>query len=363
MSEVDTARALGPLAAHLAGVVAASTRQKLPLDEVYRAAVAFDRSLASAVGARAELAGALHELEAAGVVVLPRGAAHFDRRSAPPLPAWIRRSQLARRAAAPPPARVWPSVLQAAAAIARRPEEIAVLDAVAGFLRRGGAQRISVPTRERSLELFDDEKRLDALIGSRLFTSGALTLSLLRCHPVPMPFAAQWIPGAAAPSGPLPGEVLLLVAENHHTYASLLEAARRHAADGGRGLHVGYGGGQQFCSAVAAVTLLQPAPTRIVYFGDLDRRGLEIPATASATARAAGLPPVTPALPLYAALLRHGHPARAAAVPADVAAATAAWLGPHADAAAVVLTGGHRLAQEAVGLELLLAHPEWLAAA
>ncbi|WP_346622896.1 hypothetical protein [Blastococcus montanus] len=224
-----------------------------------------------------------------------------------------------------------------------------------------------MPLRERSLELFGDEKRLDALMAGRLFASGGLTLQLLRCHLVPMPFAAQCVPGAT------PAEVELLVAENHHTYASLLEATRVHAVAGGPARWVGYGGGRQFCSAVASVPLLQPAPARIQYFGDLDLRGLEIPAAASATlyddiesrgpATRAGLPPVDPAMPLYEALLAHGHRAAATAVPSRAAAAAAAWPGPLADTAAGVLTSGQRMAQEAVGLEKLLLHPGWLAAA
>lgn len=238
------------------------------------------------------------------------------------------------------PARVWPTALQAAAAIARRDEEFAVLEVAADFLRRGGATRISVPIRERSLELFDDEKRLDALLGTRLFAPGALSTALLRCHPVPMPFAAQWVPGATGSPAP-EDTVTLLVAENHHTYASLLKATRVHAAAGGPGRHVGYGAGSQFCSAVASTTLLRPTPTRIVYFGDLDRRGLEIPATASATARAVGLPPVALALPLYAALLAHGHRAEAAPVTEASATAAAAWFGPlAADAAAILRRAG-----------------------
>ncbi|MBB3084192.1 hypothetical protein [Geodermatophilus sabuli] len=346
--------ALSPLAAHLSAVVVAHRRQTVDLDVLYRAAVDFDRSLATSVTGRQELLDALIELDRGDIAALPRGREHFDRRSTPPLPQWVRRPSAGRRTAPEGRTRVWPSALQPAAAMARRPDEFTVLDVVAEFLRRGGADRISVPVRERSLELFGDEKRLDTLLASRLFTSHALTLELLRCHPVPMPFAAQWVPGAPT------GEVTLLVAENHHTYASLLEATRAHAAAGGSARWVGYGGGQQFCSSVASVPLLVPVPTRIQYFGDLDLRGLEIPTMASATATAAGLPPVQPVMRLYTALLAHGRKAPAIAVAESAAGAAAAWLGPLAGDAAAVLTGGHRLAQEAVGLELLLEHPEWL---
>src|SRR5437899_12470544 len=104
---------------------------------------------------------------------------------------------------------------------------------------------------------------------ARLFTSGALTMELLRCHLVPIPFVSQWVPGSPDPQG-----TALLIAENHHTYASLLEVSRQYAAEGGPGRHVGYGTGSQFPSAVLTVPLLVPKPERVVYFGDVDLKGL-----------------------------------------------------------------------------------------
>ena len=41
-----------------------------------------------------------------------------------------------------------------------------------------------VPARERSLEVFGDEKALDRLAGAALFGPGRLTLALLRCRRV-----------------------------------------------------------------------------------------------------------------------------------------------------------------------------------
>jgi hypothetical protein len=111
---------------------------------------------------------------------------------------------------------------------------------------------------------------------------------------------------------------------------------------------------------VTSLTLLRPTPTRIRYFGDLDLRGLEIPARAAAAAVAAGLPSVLPAAALYEALFTHGRPAETAPVTATAAATAAAWLGALAGPATALLAEGRRMAQEAIGLELLLQHPEWL---
>jgi hypothetical protein len=170
------------------------------------------------------------------------------------------------------------------------------------------------------------------------------------CHAVPIPFVSQWVPGPPDPRG-----TALLIAEHHHTYASLLEFTREC---GGSGRHVGYGTGGRFPSAVLSVPLLDPPPERIVYFGDRDLKGLQIPAAAHVSSQQAGLPAVVPAFPLYELLLKSPYRRPAEAVPADNAAEVAGWLGPLADQARQALTAGHRLPQEAIGYELLTAHPE-----
>jgi hypothetical protein len=296
---------LSPLARRLAAHVADATRQKIEIESLYAAAVAFDRSLATVPAARQEIRRALDEIVTAGLVLFPRSPREFDTRDEPPLPLWVRR----------PPR----------------------------------ASRPSVPARERSLNLFGDEKRLDRLASTRLFTSGALTLDLLRCHTVPIPFVSQWVPGTMDPRG-----TALLIAENHHTYTSLLNVTRRRAAAGGPGRHVGYGTGGQFASAVLCVPLLDPLPDRIVYFGDVDVKGLQIPSAADSAARQAGLPAVVPANSLYELLFELGCERPATAVQPAAAEVLAAWLGPVlAVRGQHALVRGVRLPQEAVGYEQL----------
>lgn len=339
---------MGPLAHHLADQIAAAPRQKINLEALYDAAVAFDRSLATAPTARGDIRSALDELVVVGLVVFPSSPQFFDTRDAPILPMWVRRPSRERVIRETVSSRVWPVALEPAGRVARKPGEIAVLEMVASFLRDGGATRPSVPVRERSLELFGDEKKLDALTATRLFTSGALTLDLLRCHSVPIPFVSQWVPGISDPRG-----TALLIAENHHTYVSLLEVTRRRAAVGGLGRHVGYGTGGQFPSAVLSVPLLSPIPERIVYFGDVDLKGLQIPVSANAAAASSGLPSVVPALPLYELLFELQRERPASPVAPKHAANVAGWLGPFADRAAAVLVAGVRLPQEAVGYDVL----------
>ncbi|WP_306372020.1 Wadjet anti-phage system protein JetD domain-containing protein [Nocardia sp. CC216A] len=343
------------MARALADHMARASRQKVDIEELYSAAVAFDRSLATVPTARDEIRSALDELAAAGLVVLPSGAKHFDARDTPALPKWVRRPPRERVVRETKARRIWPAALEAAGRIATRDDEIRVLELVTAFLRDGGADRPSVPQRERSLELFGDEKRIDGLLSTRLFRSGALTLELLRCHSVPIPFVSQWVSGTRDPQG-----TALLIAENHHTYASLLEVTRVHAAAGGPARHVGYGTGGQFPSAVLSVSLLSPKPDRILYFGDIDLKGLQIPTAAHIAATRAGLPAVAPALPLYELLFEFRCTRPTAPIAAATAAEVAAWLGPLSVRARDLLVGGLRLPQEAVGYELLTAHPSVL---
>lgn len=215
-----------------------------------------------------------------------------------------------------------------------------------------------LPSRERSLELFgrpgpdgaavrrEPEKRLDRLARTRLFTLGILDHALLRAEPVPVPFATTWVPGSGS------GPPVCVVAENHHTWVSLVRAARA-AADRHAGVHAGWGAGTQFGGTVPAVALLVPAVPAVHYFGDLDGRGLAIPTTAARVAVAAGLPPVRPALGLYRRLLATGVRETGVPPPADPVR-LAGWLGPElAGAAAELLAAGVRLAQEAVSSDVL----------
>ena len=157
------------------------------------------------------------------------------------------------------------------------PTEFDILACVDAFLRDSGSNRPLVPHRERSLEVFGNEKRLDALMRTRLFTSGALTLDLLRCFQVPLPLTAQYVgqPG----SNPQ-----LLIVENHATYASVLTAARERIAEGAAGFGVGYGAGNQLPKAIGGAAQMDPPPAAIWYFGDLDVEGLRIAADAAAAA-------------------------------------------------------------------------------
>jgi hypothetical protein len=169
--------------------------------------------LASTAGARAKLRELLDLLQLDGRIQLPRGKAGWDRSSLPPLPLWVRLAH----EDVPAPERVdlreipWAPELRFLAGT-RAGVPLECLQKLQEFFAEGGRNREPVPLKERSLQIFGDEKRLDALIqSSSLFQPGRLTLDQLRCFLVVEPLA--WERGPT-PDGPV------LVIENSATWYS-----------------------------------------------------------------------------------------------------------------------------------------------
>lgn len=340
--------ALSPLAAAVANRLDAWRRSRLPLDELVRIACEIEPSLAVSVERRPTIANIADELAVAGHVELPaRGS--WDRTGEPPLPKFVRLDRTRK-----PSTRVdghtiaWHPDLHWAAGLRLSEDQVDVLLAVQGFLRDGGAQRV-VPIRERSLQLLGDEKRLETLLGGPLFATGRLTLEELGCRVVRPPFVFHQLSNAPT----------LLVVENHTTYDTLLGQLAADSELPGCG-DVGvlaYGAGRQFEASVTYVAELPVTIERVLYFGDIDDPGLEIAMNANRRAIELGLPPVQPAGDLYRLLTHVGRTAPwERPVSRSRAQGLAAWLPADLRASTVqLLVAGQRLAQEAVGVDVLAA--------
>jgi hypothetical protein len=213
------------------------------------------------------------------------------------------------------------------------------------FFIRGGQAKPVVPIKERSLQIFGDEKRLDALLVTTLFRSGRMTLDLLRCELIGEPLGWRRGPAAAAAQP-------ILVIENAATWHSYC----RWNAECGRFSAVVYGKGFQSATCIhyiADVFAELGGTRRVVYFGDIDPPGLQIPFQASAYAQAHGLPPVEPHLWSYRQLLDVGQGKETDwdGEPADPFCAD--WLGELAEPVRRLFARGKRLAQEHIGWEFL----------
>ena len=322
--------------------VVAGRRRRLSIDDCFEAFYELSALNVDAPDKRVRLAELLARCEAAGVVEL---SASRDR-GTPPLPRSIQRTGAEPRTRATATLDwPWRAELAWASELALTAGEFEVLKAVQEFLRGGGPARPSLGHRERSLELFGDEKELDRLVRTRLFADGRLSLALLRCRWAPPPLAMQRV-------GPGP---IALVLENADTWHSCLATLRRDSPVG----VVAYGGGHAFIASVASLVEVRGIGA-IHYAGDLDAAGLAIPIAADSTRLIHRLPPILPAASLWRLLLQRGRRAPAVPVQPEVTAELVGWL--PADLrlhAGDVLIGGHRMAQEAVTAELLSANPGW----
>ena len=207
---------------------------------------------------------ALQSLAGDGVLTLP-GPDSWERVGQPILPKWVTLVRKSSSAPARDFARV-PWVPELGFWTELKSSQLEVAFVINEYLLRHRNSLFLVPIKERSLEIFGDEKRLDIMRSSNTLFSGRLPLEALGAFVVPPPLPYR---PAAASGKPV------LVVENHNSYWSFGEwnqSARRYAA-------VVYGAGEAFRSSGAALgeVLREVGGTGAVYLGDLDPKGVSIP--------------------------------------------------------------------------------------
>jgi len=319
-----------------------SALKRVPLDEVKRAYYGLYPEMLNSPDRQARLLEALRELEALGRLSLPAPGS-WERLGSPPLPKWVALTRENARAEAPdysdvawaPELGFWPEL---------KAVQLADAKAINTFLLRRRGPLLPVPIKERSLEIFGDEKKLDALRQSStsLFL-GRLPLSTIGAFIVPLPLPYRL---ADAPGKPV------LVVENHNSYWSFGEwnqTARRYSA-------VVYGAGAAFRSTGLALgqVLQEVQGVGAEYLGDLDPKGVEIPLEFNRCGGPEGVQ-VRPALEYYAWLLDCGVTREKPECTSSVAAGSAQrWLGEELGARLASLwEQGRWTPQEALGFEQL----------
>ena len=232
------------------------------------------------------LLDALRTLEREGVAELPKRG--WDTSGSPALPrtATIRDASPEQYLWMP---HAWLPAL-AFAADERHPVRRADLQAINGFLVSArGRESIAVPTRERSLQVFGDEKRLDDLRkGELALFEGRVTLDDLHCYPVAPP-----LPHDLSPTR-VPGRPILVL-ENYHSYDSFCRWNREAALYAA----VAYGGGNAFRQGAGNLDDLfdHAQAAGAMYLGDLDPAGVRMLIGVNARRRAEGRPSALPTLP------------------------------------------------------------------
>ncbi|MGW3102834.1 hypothetical protein [Streptomyces sp. NPDC001100] len=222
-----------------------------------------------------------------------------------------------------------------------------LLLAVNDWLRRtDGGKTPVVSIAERAYELLLDEKAFDTNPprgGSTLWSPGRLTFELLRCERLPTPLVWEPVTSEIGQSG------AVVCVENHATFRTLLRVLRARTAPPWTAVAWVQGRNTAPLESLAAL----PFPvTRLDYLGDLDAAGLQIAATACATAERAGIP-AGPAERLWAMLVT--RPSRPARPTSDAKARElVAWLpAPVRDQAYGLLVTGQAVPQEALRFDVL----------
>lgn len=329
----------------LVEVTGAGRGRRVPLKDLWAAFQRVSPHLAGNVQARVELGELLKELADAGAIGLPRQKHGYDVVQQPPLPKWVLLPAPAPTIRARERAAEvgWHPMLAFVSKLDRlSDEELEELLGVQVFLR-DHPEPVTVTVRERSFELFGDEKRLEDLAKGRLFEPGRLSYSLLRCVEVRTPCVYREVgTGSAA-----------LIVENKDTFHSACGAAQR-LGPGSPVRWVIFGSGKAVVTTLDSVNDWPTRPDRAWYFGDIDAAGLEIAAQVARLVQA-WKPPLTIHCPgaLYRALVERAstRATRASGTGVSIRRATelAAWLPSDVrPAVADLLVRGGSWPQEAV---------------
>lgn len=320
----------------------AGRRKRVPLEDVRRAFFDAHPETLNSPGRLALLLERLRGLEEVGAIALPASGS-WEKFGNPPLPNWIQVTResppatLVDYAAVPwvPELGFWPEL---------KPLSLEAALAINDFLLRRRTTLKMVPIKERSLEIFGDEKRLDALRasgGNSLF-GGRLPLSALGAFVVPSPLPYRMADAAGKP---------VLVVENHNSFWSFGEwnqQAKRYAA-------VVYGSGTALYGSGKALeqVLHEVGGVGALYLGDLDPAGVRIPLEFNRT-RAVGGTSVTPALELYRWLLANGRRRSLEERPERPGYLAHEWLGAELGTdLAALWDAGWWIPQESLGFEQL----------
>jgi hypothetical protein len=337
-----------PAAARLQAILEQRTRKTTDLSDLWHAWKTANPESVAGGTSRVDLSTSLSALASDNVIRLSKETDGGN----PALPVRVTRLKPTALTPARPPI-AWRPELAWAVNTALTNAQLVALQAVNTWLRDKPANLPRAGIRERSLDIFGHEKKLDTLLAGPLFQPGRLTCDLLATSRITVPLRHTFVGTGSA----------LLVVENVDTYATM---ARLCTELNTSVSVVGLGSGTEFHSSINAITDL-PQITDVLYFGDLDQAGLTIPQNASAAADPA-VPPVRPAAGLYRLLLTtpHRQPGQKPMTTSE-AELLCAWLAPQATDRDVVgdtvhlLTSGQRIPQEALRYDILAASSDWVA--
>lgn len=276
-------------------------RRRISLDQLREEFARTFPEFAEQPDRRSHLAGLIQRAADKGAIKLPRGAKAWDRSGSLSLPAFV--VLTAPRVKRPTVASdyAWHPLLSFAST-ERNPRRIDALRHINEWLKTDPDLTLIVPIKERSLEIFGDEKRLDQLrTGTLSLFDTRLALSSLGCRicPIPLPYEAGSSQTLGRP---------ILILENNDSWSSFCNWNQSM----GKFSCVAYAGGGGAKGLAYDETFLDEllsryGATELLYFGDIDPAGLRIAAGAARRRAMRGGTPLLPCIPLYRWLLAHGR--------------------------------------------------------
>ncbi|WP_329025719.1 hypothetical protein [Streptomyces sp. NBC_00690] len=325
----------------------AHPRKRIPFDDLADAAYAANPALLTDPERRHAFADNLRALQDAGALKLPVTRKFWDHTALPALPQWAERIDPLRPAVSRPPVRSWVAELSFLDGRRLSPHDHRLFTRLNDFLLADGATSELIPLRDRSFELFGEEKHLDGIHESKWVLGGFLSIGdHLRAYLTPEPLNIIEL-------GPAPW---LLIVENTATFDNLRRILRKwpHPDEVG---WIAFGDGDRVASSITTLPerLAETGHplTEILYYGDLDYDGLHCVTLTSQRSTSVGLPPLTPASGLYAELITCTRRYTDAVAP-ETARGVSAWLpAPLASHTADALTSGAVVRQEALCLTTL----------
>lgn len=238
---------------------------------------------------------ALESLTNYGFATLPKRKASWDLASTPPLPHWIQLTVSPGHSSVDAFSIAWVNEMSFCIHMTN-PAQLADAIKINQYLiANPEVKQDKIPLRERSLEIFGDEKRLDSIVSRGTLFGGRLSLDIIGAFCVPLPIPHETFECLGRP---------ILLIENHHTFWSLCRwntEALIYSA-------IAYTGGSRAPKHEEGIlALAQALDTRCVeYFGDIDFRGVLILSTLVIALRTKHQLNANPAQKFYSWLVNHG---------------------------------------------------------
>ena len=211
----------------------------------------------------------LKNLASQNSIKLPVGKIHWDDSYTPSAPRWIKIIKLKPQKERTPwkkfpwhPQMTWASELKNIQESSF--ESLRQLDHF--FVNLGGNSMGLMTIKERSLQIFKDEKKLDSLI-TRPWFQEHISLKDLGCYKTIEPFASKTFPNAKTNK--------TIIIENRDTFDSFCKANGRVSTPFYK--YIIYGCGDRIEGQILWISGFDQEIRTIEYFGDLDLNGLAIP--------------------------------------------------------------------------------------